>query len=837
MKPPVSAFRRNYMKRLQTILLSIFAGLFIFAVSANAANWTVTKSTNGNDGLCDADCSLREAVAAADSGDMVIFDSDLVGQTFTLGGSEIVINNQITIDGNIDGVNVAFISGSGTSRIFYLNTNSALTLKNAILVQGNGKPTENDPADSEGGAIYAFNSNLTLERVAIRGNTAKYSGAISFWHGTHHIKNCSFTTNSAETNTAFRLIVDTTVYMSNTTVSNNQYFIGENDTAQRGAILLQGGNLFVRNSTITKNSGRFGGGISFAPNGNGILDIGNTIVAENTADVDGQDIYWSNGLTITSHGGNLIGNLDTVPANTFNQPNDIFGVNPLLGPTNANLEGHPIQYHPLQAGSPARNGGLNANAVDPFDNSPLTTDARGAGFPRITDTTVDKGAFEDQSGNTSLIVTKNSDTSDLVCDTDCSLREAVHQASLNFGTETITFAPNVFGNLTVGGGSEILIQNQNVNIIGYPTLNAEVLRITGTNTNRIFHLNNATVTLSGMALTLGNAGAGFGGAILAENNSNLTLDKMIIRDNFATAYGAVYLSGGTHRIVNSTINDNSANTGLAIAVSGVLNMANTTVSGNIDADGGTGIGAIYVTGTANIRNSTIAFNRTSGGTGGGIFSSGTLNIGNSIVANNIALISPDIALSSGVITSIGGNLVQNTNGFPAGTFDQTNDVTGVDPMLGALADNSGNVTTHMLMPNSPAINTGINANALDPFDLSPLVNDARGSGFSRIVSVVDKGAFESLVPTAAGVSVGGRVITADGTGVSKARVLLTDQHGSTRFVLTSNFGYFTFTSVEAGAVYVVTVTSKRYSFAGQVVNVSDNVTDLNFIADGGARSR
>jgi len=214
-----------------------------------------------------------------------------------------------------------------------------------------------------------------------------------------------------------------------------------------------------------------------------------------------------------------------------------------------------------------------------------------------------------------------------------------------------------------------------------------------------------------------------------------------------------------------------------------------------------------------------------------------LNIGNTIVANNIALTSPDIALSSGVITSAGGNLVQNTNGFSAGTFNQTNDVTSVDPMLGALADNSGNVTTHMLMPNSPAINTGINANAIDPFDLSPLVNDARGAGFSRIVSIIDKGAFESLVPTAAGVSVGGRVVTADGTGVSKARVLLTDQNGTTRFVLTNNFGYFTFIDVEAGETYVVTVTSKRYSFAGQVVNVTDNVADLNFTADGTEFSR
>ena len=107
------------MKKLQTILLSILSGLIIFAASANAANWTVTKSTNSNDGACDAGCSLREAVAAADSGDTVVFDTNLVGQTFKLGGSEIVITKRITIDGFLNDPNVAFISGEQTSRIFF----------------------------------------------------------------------------------------------------------------------------------------------------------------------------------------------------------------------------------------------------------------------------------------------------------------------------------------------------------------------------------------------------------------------------------------------------------------------------------------------------------------------------------------------------------------------------------------------------------------------------------------------------------------------------------------------------------------------------------------------
>ncbi|HVE55911.1 MAG TPA: right-handed parallel beta-helix repeat-containing protein, partial [Pyrinomonadaceae bacterium] len=351
------------MKNYRTIIIGIFTILLIGAATANAATWTVTKSTDSNDNICDADCSLREAVFKAQSGDTVVFNSSLIGQTFTLGGSQMVINNQITIDGNLDGVNVAFISGSNTSRIFYLNTtNSALTLKNAILVQGNSS------------AVFAdVNSSLTLDRVRIAGNSSNFGGAVTLRNGTHHITNTSFSGNTGTSCSAIELGNGGNLYMANVTVTNNHSGAG-------GGIVCNGGsNMFIRNSTIAYNDSDSSGAMFIFASGN--VNIGNSIVAQNTGSV-GADFDFVSG-TITSVGGNLIGNLDTVPANTFNKPMDIFGVNPLLAPSNATLGGHPVFYHPLQAGSPARNGGVNANAVDPFDNTPLTTDARGTGFPRI----------------------------------------------------------------------------------------------------------------------------------------------------------------------------------------------------------------------------------------------------------------------------------------------------------------------------------------------------------------------------------------------------------------------------------------------------------------------
>ena len=53
-----------------------------------------------------------------------------------------------------------------------------------------------------------------------------------------------------------------------------------------------------------------------------------------------------------------------------------------------------FQHHRLIGGSPAINAGRNALAKDPLTNATLTTDQRGAGFPRINFGTVDMGAVE-----------------------------------------------------------------------------------------------------------------------------------------------------------------------------------------------------------------------------------------------------------------------------------------------------------------------------------------------------------------------------------------------------------------------------------------------------------
>lgn len=89
------------------------------------------------------------------------------------------------------------------------------------------------------------------------------------------------------------------------------------------------------------------------------------------------------------------------------------------------------------------------------------------------------------------------------------------------------------------------------------------------------------------------------------------------------------------------------------------------------------------------------------------------------------------------------------------------------------------------------------------------------------------------VPTAAQVSIGGRVAAADGAGIRNVVITLTDSNGATRTARTSSFGYFRFDEVEAGETYVLGVQSKRFTFSQptRIINVSGAMDDILFTAE------
>ncbi len=85
-------------------------------------------------------------------------------------------------------------------------------------------------------------------------------------------------------------------------------------------------------------------------------------------------------------------------------------------------------------------------------------------------------------------------------------------------------------------------------------------------------------------------------------------------------------------------------------------------------------------------------------------------------------------------------------------------------------------------------------------------------------------------PTAAAVTVRGRVLSPFGRGVSRALVSMTDSTGQTRTVRTNPFGFYTFGNIEVGATYILEVRAKRYTFTSQALSLTEEATDVNFTA-------
>ncbi|MBA2606059.1 MAG: carboxypeptidase regulatory-like domain-containing protein, partial [Acidobacteria bacterium] len=255
-----------------------------------------------------------------------------------------------------------------------------------------------------GGAIFANQGSLTLERVNVTGNSASNSaGGVYFAGGPHQITG---STVSANTGSFCAGINNTgTLTVSNSTISGNTAGQGGSGGGFCNSAINSIATL--RNVTITNNTAFTGGGIHQIA---GTLNFGNTIVAGNTAASGiGPEIFFNNSGAITSAGGNLVGDSgnDSTNTGTFDiayQPSDKQNVNPLLGPLQNN--GGPTPTHALFVGSPAVDAGLNTLA----NGAGLTTDQRGTGFPRIRDgdgdglAFVDIGAFEVQMVTTAATV-------------------------------------------------------------------------------------------------------------------------------------------------------------------------------------------------------------------------------------------------------------------------------------------------------------------------------------------------------------------------------------------------------------------------------------------------
>jgi hypothetical protein len=75
----------------------------------------------------------------------------------------------------------------------------------------------------------------------------------------------------------------------------------------------------------------------------------------------------------------------------------------------------------------------------------------------------------------------------------------------------------------------------------------------------------------------------------------------------------------------------------------------------------------------------------------------------------------------------------------------------------------------------------------------------------------------------------------NGQGVGGVLVSLVSPSGDggRRFAVTSSFGYYTFENVPVGDTYILSATSKRYTFSSpsRVINLQEDVNGIDFITE------
>jgi len=135
------------------------------------ATWTATNNLNSGVG------SLRAALSSAQNGDIVTFSSSMtVGLT-----SVLVVNKNVTIDGDLNNDNVADVTLDGQYRtqILQVTSGTTATLDGLVITRGmtagNGGNGGDDALVSQGGGIYNAGT-LTLKNVTVTANAASGGG-------------------------------------------------------------------------------------------------------------------------------------------------------------------------------------------------------------------------------------------------------------------------------------------------------------------------------------------------------------------------------------------------------------------------------------------------------------------------------------------------------------------------------------------------------------------------------------------------------------------------------------------------------------------------------------
>ncbi len=209
----------------------------------------------------------------------------------------------------------------------------------------------------------------------------------------------------------------------------------------------------------------------------------------------------------------------------------------------------------------------------------------------------------------------------------------------------------------------------------------------------------------------GNSAASTGGAVLLTRSGARILEDNTFSNNNAVSGGAIHLlSLESSNILRKNLfsNNTASLNGGAIFESLPYTLASTSIENNTFYSNQADLGGAVFTSRMTIRNNTFSNNRATqagGNAGGSLFLWAPMDIKlyNNILANSTAG-GECYQDGSGAVSKVGtGNLIEDGSSACLPTL------TG-DPLLGPLTDNGGPTWTMALLPGSPAIDAGDDAN-------------------------------------------------------------------------------------------------------------------------------
>ena len=747
-------YQRNLIKTVienSKIFTILFLGAILFlsaSITAQAVTFTVTDPSDNNNGVCDSNCTLREAIAAANaapSDDVVEFNSSFnINGSIRLNGSEILIQNNGSLTINGKGVDISEINAGFESRIFR-NDGATVTVNGVTLMWGKevgansgiGGAVLNSSSGTlifnnsklwlnsanEGGAIYNQASTLILNNTIVTDNNSVSGGGGIYNTGTLTLNNSTVAKNS--TNQGGGIVnFGATTNLVNSTVNNNT-------ATGNGGGVFNNGTLNLTASIISSNTSNENGGGVFSSDNQSAVNVINSTLSGNSSWISGGGIYNSNNSTVTTNsstfsdnvsdsdnnGSGKGGGINNASGGAVNARNTIIGGNTdrsgnapdfsgalfsngynlienvlgivISGTTTGNILGQSPHLLPLgNYGGPTRTHALQANspAIDAAnpENSAIT-DQRAVSRPQDGD--LNNTSLPDIGAYERQLTTFLVTKTADTKDNNCDTDCSLREALDAAIASGIPTRENI-----INFSPAVFNQAQTITLaLGEIQIKDSIISINGTGAGLLTISGNNTsriflISPSGTAVIKG---------------LKITDGKVSANPNTG---GGIYNDGGTLSLTEVNVSKNSATSGGGISSHGALLVSNSVINTNTAEFEGS---AIITNGLMQMTNSTV--NGNTGTAFNTIRSTGTTSIYGSDISGNSggSAVTNDHGVLNLIDSTINANAGRGIRNIFGGNATINNSVIGNNAQGGIENIGTLNITKTIISGNLSGRGAGI----------------------------------------------------------------------------------------------------------------------------------